>query len=262
MLSPAEFVESYLQIGEKKANAKTGRLFLLAILAGFAIGMGAAVTTAASGAVENPSLAKIICGTLFPLGLMIVVLTGAELFTGNCLMTIPLLGGRIGLGGIARNLTIVYFGNFAGALALAAGIAFASGPAMADWQVVKTVTTAAAKCSLPFGRALVLGILCNLLVCIAVMCALCAKDVTGRILGSFGAICMFVVCGFEHCVANMYYIPAGLFAKNLAVCSSLDLSALTWGNFLVGNLLPVTLGNLIGGCGFAALIWFGHRKAA
>lgn len=266
MLSPAEFVESYAGIGERKAGAGLLRLFLSGTLAGFAIGVGGAVATAATFAVENASAAKIISGVLFPMGLIMVLLTGAELFTGNCLMTISLLERRIRLGGMLRNFAAVYLGNFLGALLLAWAIFSFSGPGMADGLVIKTVSTAAAKCALPFGRALGLGILCNILVCAAVMMALCAGDVMGRAVGAFGPICCFVICGFEHCVANMYFISAGLFSSMLPDCGRLaakagiDLSALTWDNFLLHNLLPVTLGNILGGCGFAALIWVVHRK--
>ena len=111
-----------------------------------------------------------------------------------------------------------------------------------------------------------MGILCNVLVCTAVVCALCAKDVAGRAAGAFVPVAAFVICGFEHCVANMYYVPAGLFALSvpryaqLAQAAGVDVSALTWGNFLLGNLVPVTLGNLIGGMALAALLWAAHGK--
>lgn len=267
MLSPAEFVESYAGTGERKAGSGVLRLFLSGILAGFAIGVGGAVTTAATFAIENVSAAKIVGGVLFPLGLIMVLMTGAELFTGNCLMTISLLERRIHLKGILRNFAVVYLGNFFGALLLAWAMIAFSGPGMADGLVLKTVSTAAAKCALPFQRALGLGILCNILVCAAVMMALCAGDTVGRVAGAFGPVCCFVICGFEHCVANMYFIPAGLFAMTLPRCGQLaagagiDISALTWGNFFLHNLFPVTIGNLIGGCGLAALIWATHRKA-
>jgi len=266
MLSPAEFLESYAGIGERKAGAGVLKLLLSGILAGFAIGVGGAVTTAATFSIKNTSVAKIIGGVLFPLGLIMVLITGAELFTGNCLMTISLFERRIHLKGMLRNLAVVYLGNFLGALLLAWAMISFSGPGMASGLILKTVSTAAAKCALPFGRALGLGILCNILVCAAVMMALCAKDIIGRAVGAFGPVCCFVICGFEHCVANMYFIPAGLFARTMPDCGQLaagagiDISALTWGNFLLHNLIPVTIGNLLGGCGLAALIWAMHRK--
>ncbi|MBO7682016.1 MAG: formate/nitrite transporter family protein, partial [Clostridia bacterium] len=119
------------------------------------------------------------------------------------------------------------------------------------------------KCALTFGNAFVLGILCNVLVCIAVAMSLMSKNTIGRAIGAYLPIAFFVICGFEHSVANMYYVTAGLLAKNLpayaeaAAAAGLDIEALTWGNFFLHNLLPVTLGNIIGGCSFASLMWFG-----
>ena len=168
---------------------------------------------------------------------------------------------------MVRNLCLVYLGNLVGASALAAGVVFSgqldlSGGALA----VSVIETAAAKCALSPGSAFLRGVLCNILVCVGVMCALCAKDVPGRAVGAFCPVCFFVVCGFEHCIANLYYIPAGLFARHLpqyealALEAGADLSALNLTGFLLGNLLPVTLGNLLGGCAFAALMWYGHKK--
>ena len=267
MLSPAEFVESYCGIGEKKCASGAGKLLVLSVLAGFFIAMGGAVTNTAAHALENPSVIKIVCGLLFPFGLIMVILTGAELFTGNCLLAIPLLERCVRPGAAVRNLALVYIGNAVGALAAAAGCVWGgqlnlSGGALA----VYTIRLAANKCALSFPAALILGILCNVLVCTAVMCALCAKDVAGRAVGAFVPVCFFVLAGFVHWVANLYYVPAGLLAltvpryAELAAAAGVDCSALSWGSFLVKNLLPVTLGNLLGGLGFGALVWAGHRK--
>ena len=132
---------------------------------------------------------------------------------------------------------------------------------------VYTVKTAAAKCALAFGPALLLGVLCNLLVCLGVLCSLSAKDTTGRILGAYLPVAFFVICGFEHSVANMYYVPAGLFAMNVPIYAAkaaeagVGVTALTWGNFLLGNLLPVTFGNILGGTGLGVLLWWCPRPA-
>jgi len=269
MLSASEFVESYGAIGAGKANAPAKKLSLLGILAGFLIGMGGVVTNTAAHAITNVSVAKIACGLLFPFGLILVILTGAELFTGNNLIIISVLSGQATVRGMLRNWGIVYLGNFAGSVALAAACAFSGQMNLSDGELgVYAIKVAAAKCVLTFGHALTLGILCNILVCIAVMCALCAKDVTGRAIGAFVPISFFVICGFEHSVANMYYIPAGLFALSVpkyaqaAAAARFSTDALTWGNFLLRNLLSVTIGNVIGGCGFAALIWAAHCKRA
>lgn len=267
MLSVAEFVESYGAIGAGKAKAPAMKLFLMGILSGFLIGMGAAVTNTAAHAITNVAAAKIACGLLFPFGLIMVILTGAELFTGNSLITISVLSGQAKVRGMLRNWGIVYIGNFVGSVTLAAACAFSGQMNLSDGGLgAYAIKVAAAKCSLTFGHALTLGILCNILVCIAVMCALCAKDVTGRAIGAFVPIVFFVIAGFEHSVANMFYIPAGLFALSVpkyaqaAAAAGINTGALTWGNFLLRNLLPVTLGNVIGGCGFAALIWTAHCK--
>ena len=266
MLSPAEFIQSYAGIGEKKAKSPVLKLLLLGILAGFLIGMGGVASGMAGHALENPSSVRIAGGLLFPFGLIMVILTGAELFTGNCLITISVLEKRAALSGMIYNLVVVYIGNMIGSVLLAAGCAFSGQMNYNSSAVaVSVIKTGIAKCSLSFGKATVLGIFCNLLVCIGVMCALCGKDIIGRAVGAYLPVAFFVIAGFEHCIANMYYVPAALFAKSVPAYASLaaeagaDLGMLTWGRFITNNLIPVTIGNIIGGCGFAALIWAGHR---
>lgn len=265
MLSPAEFVDLYAQIGAKKCANSAQRLYLSAVLAGILIGCGAVVSNTAGHMLTNAGLSRVVCGLLFPFGLIMVILTGAELFTGNCLIAIPLLERKATLAGMVRNLVIVYIGNLLGSVILAAAIVYSgqldlSGGALA----VHTIRTAAAKCAIPFGKGVVLGILCNILVCAGVMCSLCGKSVAGRAVGAFVPVAFFVIGGFEHCVANMYYIPAGLMAAGmpeyavLAGEAGVNLSALTLAGFFA-NLIPVTIGNIIGGCGFGALIWGCHR---
>ena len=266
VLTPSEFLDSYCEIGYKKSRSPVGRMFALAILAGILIGMGAVVSNTASHTIENLSMARVVCGLLFPFGLVIVLFTGAELFTGNCLITIPVLERKVVWTGMLRNLICVYVGNLVGSVLLAATIVYSGQLDLSNGALaVFTIRTAAAKCSLSFGRAVVLGILCNVLVCIGVMCGLCAKSAAGRTLGAFLPVCFFVICGFEHCVANMYYIPAGLLAlevqhyAELAREAGVAVESLTWSRFFLQNLLPVTAGNLVGGCGFAALIGSVHH---
>lgn len=265
--SPTEFVENYTEAGAKKAEMTVIKLFLLGILGGLFIGFGGVVTNTATHSLTNVSVIRMICGLLFPFGLVMVLMTGSELFTGNCLIIIPVMSKRTTFFKMLKNLVVVYIGNFIGAIMLAAACAhFGQLNYSSGALAVYTIKTAIAKCSLPFGNALVSGIFCNFLVCVAVMCSLCAKDVTGKILGTFIPICFFVICGFEHCIANMYYIGAGLFAQgipnyaDLAVKAGLDVSKLTWTNFFVANLLPVTLGNLAGGAVFAIIMWACHKK--
>ena len=265
MLSPAEFVDFYAQAGAKKTANSAGRLFLAAVLAGFFIGGGGLVSGVASFGLDNLSAARVVSGLLFPFGLIMVILTGAELFTGNCMIAISLLERRATLAGMVRNLMIVYLGNFVGAALLAVAVAW--GGAFDNVALgVYAIQTAAKKCQLAPGRAVVLGILCNILVCAGVMCSLCSKSLPGRAVGAFVPVSFFVIGGFEHCVANMYYIPAGLLAAGVPQCAQLareagvDLSALNPGGFFA-NMIPVTIGNIIGGCGFGALIWACHRTS-
>ena len=165
MLSPAEFVGFYAQVGAKKCANSAVRLYLSALLAGFLIASGAVVANTAGHLLTNAGLSRVLCGLLFPFGLIMVIVTGAELFTGNCLITISLLEKKAALAGMVRNLVIVYIGNLLGAVVLASAIVYCgqldlSGGALA----VHTIRTAAAKCAIPFGKAVVLGILCNVLV--------------------------------------------------------------------------------------------------
>lgn len=269
MKSTTEFLESYGEAGVVKARSPAWRLLLLAMLAGALIALGASGALVSTIWVDNPSLTRLVSGLIFPLGLILVIFTGAELFTGNCLLVIPLLQRRITLGGMIRNLALVYLGNFAGAFLVAAACIY-SGLFLpfsySGLEALTLIETAANKCTLSFGPAVVLGILCNLLVCAGVQCALCGKSSVCRGLGAYVPVALFVICGFEHCVANMFYIPAGLILAQLpeyAVAHShLDLSALTWGSFFLKNLLPVTIGNILGGCGFGALLWLCHRGPA
>ena len=264
MLSPGEFVPFYAGVGAKKCANSGTRLFLAAILAGFFIAAGAVAAGTAAYGIENASMARVVSGLLFPFGLIMVILTGAELFTGNCLIVISLLERKASLTGMVRNLVIVYLGNLVGAVLLAAAMAY-SGAFSNGALAVYVIRAAANKCALPFGRAVVLGILCNVLVCTGVMCSLCGKSLPGRAIGAFVPVCFFVIGGFEHCIANMYYIPAGILAAGLPgsaqLVQELDLSALHWLGFL-HNMLPVTLGNIIGGCGFGALIWAAQKPKA
>ena len=170
------------------------------------------------------------------------------------LLIVPWLEKAVSLKGVIKNLVLVYIGNFIGSILLAAGIVFSHQVALFDNGVaVSVISTAVAKCNISFGDALIKGILCNFLVCIAVWISFAAKDIVGKIIGLFFPILMFVLCGFEHSVANMYYLFAGLFAKavpafaDAAIAAGVDPSAITAGNIFIGNLLPVTIGNIIGG---------------
>jgi len=219
---------------------------------------------------DTLGLGRCLAGLVFPCGLVLVVLAGAELFTGNTMMLLPLCQRRITLFSLLRNWGIVYITNFAGAVGIAFLI-YHSGQLKAADHLLggMTIRIAAAKCSLSFTEAFLLGIFCNWLVCLAVWIAVAARDTAGKILAIFFPIWLFVAAGFEHSIANMYYIPAGLFAMQSpalleaakAITKPEVLASLTWTNFFVVNLLPVTLGNIIGGGVFVALAYgYVHRE--
>lgn len=262
-----EVVENYAQNSIKKAANKASNLFLLAILAGMLIAFAALAASIATHTVTDVGISKILSGLFFPFGLAMIVFTGAELFTGNCLMTMGLLDNRISLSGFLRNLIIVYLGNFVGAFLVAAMSAFFgvlnySGGLLA----VSAIKTALSKSTMPFVNGFMQGILCNILVCLAVLFAQSGKDVAGRIMGGYIPICIFVICGFPHCIADMFYVPLGLLARinpayaELAVQAGADLSRLTWGNYMIGSMLPVTLGNIAGGIAISVLAWYIHLR--
>ena len=263
MFTPAEVTANYSAAVRVKTTLSVGRMLVLGVLAGMCIAFAGAAANTAVFAVENPGLAKLISGLVFPFGLAMVILTGAELFTGNCLIPISVLDGEARLGGMLKNWLFVYMGNFAGSLLVASACAFSGqlgcgGGALAAY----TIKVAAAKCGLDFGKAVLLGVCCNVLVTIAVLQAMTARDTAGKVAGTYLPICLFVVCGFEHSVADMFYVPAGLFAASVqdyaqkAAQAGTDMSALSWGGFLSRNLLPVTIGNIIGGVFVAWIFWF------
>ena len=214
------------------------RLLLLGALAGAFIAF-AGVAASIGGALGG----KLASATIFPIGLTMVLLAGSELFTGNCLFLMPLLRRNITAGHMLRNWVAVYLGNLLGSVAVAFLVVQCGA---LDGIAEAAVAAAVTKAALPFGVALLRGVLCNFLVCLAVWMAFCAQSAGGTVVSLVGPIFLFVLCGFEHSVANMYYIPAGIFlAENGEV---------TWLS-LWQNLLPVTLGNMVGGCGLGGILY-------
>jgi formate/nitrite transporter len=228
--------------------------FALAVLAGAFIAFGAVFSTVAlsGGASAAWGATRVLAGAVFSVGLILVVVGGAELFTGNTLIVMAWASGRVRTAALLRNWSIVYAGNFAGALAVAlavwaGGVHEAGGGAFG----VTALGIATAKMRLGVGQAVVLGILCNVLVCLAVWLTYSARTTADRILAIVPPISAFVAAGFEHSVANMYFVPLGLLIASLdpafAAGRGLDVQALDLGGFFLRNLLPVTLGNAIGG---------------
>ena len=252
MNTPKEVAQNYIATGVTKTKYTVGKMLLLGILAGMFIALACAGTTVASSTITNPSVAKIVTALLFPAGLAMTLVSGSELFTGNCLIIISVLEKEAKVSSMLRNWLFVYIGNFIGGLLVAALVVYGHTPSvLADNAVaISTIKTAVTKTSLTFGDALFRGILCNFLVCIAVWMSFAAKDIAGKIIAVFFPIMLFVVTGFEHSVANMYSISAGLFATNNSTYTAAfggDYSGLTWGTMFTKNLIPVTLGNIIGG---------------
>ena len=266
-----EVIEQNIQTGIKKTNLTTKKLILLGIAAGFFIGIGAEASSLAMHGISNVGLARTVAGAVFPIGLMLIVLLGGELFTGNCLISMAVYDKKAKLKGMIRNLTIVYISNFIGAALMAwminncSQLNFSDGGAGAF-----TIKVALGKVGIDSIQAIVSGILCNVLVCLAIFMAATAKDVAGKCIAIFFPIFVFVISGFEHCVANMYYIPAGIFAAHnpLYVAKATELygitaeqlSGLNFGT-MFSNLVPVTIGNVIGGMVFVGLLyWYLYRK--
>jgi formate transporter FocA len=272
---PHEMAEKAEAAGVKKAGLSVAATFILAGLAGAFIALGAVfATTVTAGAAGHLSfgVTRLLGGLVFCLGLVLVVVAGAELFTGNNLIVMAWASRRIGTGSLLRNWVIVYAGNLVGSIATAV-LVVASGQYAFGAGAIGTnaLAIADAKCSLGFVQAFALGILCNALVCLAVWLCFSARSTTDKILSIIFPITAFVAAGFEHCVANMYFIPVGLLIAEFAPPEfwqaaggvAGDYPNLGWSRFALGNLLPVTLGNVVGGSLLVgAVYWVVYRKDA
>jgi formate/nitrite transporter len=257
------------EMGVKKAGLGAATTFVLAVLAGAFIAMGAVfATTTTAGAADLPyGVTRLLAGVTFSLGLILVVVAGAELFTGNNLIVMAWASRRVSTLRLLRNWSIVYAGNFVGAISTAGLLYLGKQYEFGKGAVgVQALTIASTKTGLGFVQALVLGALCNALVCLAVWLCYSARTTADKILAIVPPIGAFVAAGFEHSVANMYFVPFGLFVKHdsgfvSSVSGVPDLSELTWGRFLGHNLLPVTIGNIVGGgLMVGALYWFVYLR--
>ena len=271
-LTPSELSRAFVEIGVAHAELPIGRMFVLGILAGVYIGFGAHLSTTV-GTGDYPGLLglkKLLMGGVFSVGLMLVVIAGAELFTGNNMMTVPLAAGRLSVAGLVKNWVVVFIGNLVGSVGLAWIIGASSG--LLDGPIGGTALKIAADKTSALQIAAHLdhnvafffrAVGCNWLVCLAVMLAVAGQDIASKVLAIFFPIMAFVAMGFEHSVANMYFIPAGIFAKAFPAAvtasglSADQLSQLNWGSMWTQNLLSVTAGNLVGGGIFTGLAyWF------
>lgn len=239
--TPAEVIDLSIKACENKTRLPLGKMILLGIMAGAFIAFGGATSSTAAHAVENVGVARALAGCIFPVGLMLIVFLGGELFTGNCLIIMDVFDKRVTWGGLFRDLFIVFFSNLIGAY---------------------TIKVAVGKIAISPLQGITSGILCNILVCLAVLMATSARDIAGKVWAIFFPICAFVVGGFEHCVANMFYIPAGILASLTPAyvakaeeaygITAEQIATLTPLHSLA-NFIPVTLGNMLGGMIFVGL---------
>ena len=259
-LSPPEAAAAIVSNGRRVLTQPISSTIVLSLLAGFYIAFGAQLATVVThdaAAHVGQGIARFLGGSVFSLGLMLVVICGAELFTGNTLLAKAALQREIPWNKLLENWGVVLLGNFIGSLFFAW--------LMAKSQLLATpeigehaIQIATAKTALPFEVAFIRGILCNWLVCLAIFMAAAARDITGKILACYVPIMAFVTSGFEHNVANMYFIPTGLL---LSAETGVSHEGLNWSSFLIGNLIPVTLGNIVGGVVFVAgAYWFTHLR--
>lgn len=268
---PDQMAKQAEDAGIKKANRSFSKTLVLSILAGAFISFGAIFTTTITAEVSLTSaFTKLLGGLAFSLGLILVIIGGAELFTGNNLIVMAWANKRIKTTQVLKNWAIVFCGNFVGAFSVAVLMFYSSLYAAGSGNIgAKALIIAENKCSLGFFQAIILGIFCNVLVCLAVWLCYSAKTTSDKILAILFPITAFVVIGFEHSVANMYFIPKALLIKSYAgseFWTSINASPemyghLTWGNFFIQNLIPVTMGNVIGGAGLVGLVyWFVYLR--
>jgi formate transporter len=268
---PPEMARRAEAVGEGKAALPAATMFALAVLAGAFIAMGAAFATTVTAGTSGLAfgVVRLLAGLAFSLGLILVIVGGAELFTGNTLMIMAWASRRISTARMLRNWLIVYAGNMVGASAAVLLIVWSKQYTFGNGAVgIQALTIGATKTDLGFGQAVALGILCNALVCIAVWLCFSARSTADRILAIIPPITAFVACGFEHSVANMYFIPVALLIKRdhtwvSSMSDVPDLHTLTWNNYLADNLLPVTIGNVIGGTLLVgAVYWFVYLRGS
>jgi formate transporter len=284
-LLPAAMAAKAEDLGVKKANLKVANMFMLAVLAGAFIGIGAIfATTVAAGGMSVKDAAgaaafstglpygvtRLLVGLVFTVGLILVVVGGAELFTGNTLITMAYASKKVTLGQLLRNWGIVYVGNFVGSVLTAYIVFLGKQYSFGSGAIgLAALNIGESKTALTFVQAVALGIMCNALVCMAVWMCYSARSTADKILAIIPPISCFVAAGFEHSIANMYFIPVALFIKNSGDAkffetigkTAADFPHLTWGNLFVANLLPVTIGNIIGGAIMVGLVyWFVYNR--
>lgn len=264
--APADVIEVNMKAGEGKVGLPLVKMIILGIMAGAFIALGGATSSTAAHGITDVGLSRLVAGCIFPVGLMIIVFVGGELFTGNCLIFMDVLGKRVTPGACVRDLVVVYFSNLAGALIVDTLVYFSGNLDYSNGLLgAYAIKVAVGKVAISPLKGITSGILCNILVCIAILMAAAATDIAGKVWGIFFPIMAFVVGGFEHCVANMFYIPMGIMASHNPVYAAkameaygiteAQLNSLTAVNSL-HNFIPVTIGNILGGMLFVGLPYF------
>lgn len=261
--SPQEIAQRVENVGVAKAKLPLLSQVALGVLAGGFIGLGGAFSTLAlSDGTLGLAASRVLAGVVFSLGLILVVIAGAELFTGNNLLVMAWVSGRIQARQFIQNLLVIFAANAVGAIGLAFLVTLSGVWKLGGGAVGRTVMAiATTKCALPFTEAFFRGVLCNVLVCLAVWLAMAGRTVTDKIVAIVFPITAFVACGFEHSIANLYLIPAGILLNghDLPGVSGSLVAPDWWG--LLRNLIPVTLGNLAGGAGMVGLVyWVIYRR--
>ena len=266
MYSQTETAERVAAAGEKKAKNDPVRLLLLAILAGIFVALSGAGANTAACLIENAAVAKLVGALVFPVGLGMILIAGGELFTGNCLIIVSVLEGRASPLGMFKNWFFVYVGNFIGSIIVSFMCSYCGQYALLGGAVARGAASGAIyKVSLGFWPAFGLAVLCNVVVCTAVWMAYGSNTAEGKAISIYLPVMLFVLAGLEHCVANAYFVSAGIFANlNPAYSAALEglngLESLTVGNFLFKSMLPSTLGNIVGGVLLGACYWYTFLK--
>ncbi|MEG2245872.1 MAG: formate/nitrite transporter family protein [Peptostreptococcaceae bacterium] len=242
-LTPVEIAKVTIESGIKKANLSIKKSLLLGILAGVFIGLGGLGNILISQTLKDPGISKFAGACIFPIGLMLVVICGAELFTGNNLMTLAVMDKKINIKEMFKNWGIVYLANFVGSIILVIVVYYSS--TLTPDAATKAISIAESKVALSFMEAFLKGIMCNVIVVLAVWFATGGKDIVSKIFACWFPIMLFVLCGFEHSVVNMFFVPLGMIlGANIGIYQ------------LLFNLIAVTIGNIVGGAIFIPYIYY------
>lgn len=259
MISTKDAVKEYSKIGVTKSKMSVSKLLILSFMAGMFIALAVIASSVSVISVTSPSITRLMIALVFPVGLAMVIFNGTELFTGNTLMIISVLDRKITLKQMIRNWIIVYIGNFFGSI-FVTGLSTVSGVyEMFDNGLARSaLSTATSKCNFTVQEAFVKAIFCNILACSAVLLTMMAKSIQGKLVALYIPVMVFVICGFGHSIADMGFVSGGLFIDFKYGNLGIDTAGLTWFNFLLKNLLPVTTGNIIGGCAIGSAYWYVH----